>query len=170
MHIVCTKIVLFLKYHAWLHNAFIAKLKFLRASDEETLQGVWETTRLGRLKVVGCNVTYDSMKSKSFLLKRTHDDRIALGDCRTRISPSDKPVQLHWKRAHPTSSQSDAIILAKCAHDRTSRVQQSDAHLDQHPQKRKKREEIVAVRSSSFVESQLYMLAHAQYTIQANSD
>ena len=32
-------------------------------------------------------------------------------------------------------------------------MQQSDAHLDQHPQKRKKREEIVAVRSSSFVES-----------------
>ena len=110
------------------------------------------------------------MESKSFLLKRTHDDRIALGDCRTRISPSDKPVQLHWKRAHPTSSQSDAIILAKCAHDRTSRVQQSDAHLDQHPQKRKKHEEIVAVRSSPFVESQLYMLTHAQYTIQANSD
>ena len=33
------------------------------------------------------------------------------------------------------------------------RVQQSDAHLDQHPQKRKKREEIVAARSSSFVQS-----------------
>ena len=112
-----------------------------------------ETTKIGKLKVVGCNVTYDSMKSKSFLLKRTHDDRIALGHWRTNIGPHAKPVQLHWKRARPTSSQSDAIILARCTHERTSRVQQSDAHLDQQPQKHQKREEIVAVGCSSFVES-----------------
>ena len=132
----------------------MAKLKVLRASDKETLLGAWEATGLGRLEVVGCNVTYDSMTSKSFLLERTHDDdRIALGDWRTSIGPHAKPLQLHWKRAHPTSSQSDAIVWVRCAHDKTSRVQQSDAHLDRQPQKRQKREEIAAAGSSSFMES-----------------
>ena len=105
------------------------------------------------LQVVRCNVTFDSMTSKSFLLKRTHDDEIALGDWRTSIGPNAKPVQLHWKRAYATSNQSDAIAWTRNAHDRTSWVQQSDALQDRQPQKRQKGEKIAAVGSSSSVES-----------------
>ena len=137
----------------------MAKLKILRASDKKALQGVWEATGLGKLEglgmleVVRCNVTFDSETSKSFLLKRMHDDETALGDWRTSIGPHAKPMQLHWKRADDTSNQSNAIVWARCAHDRTSQVQQSDALLDRQPQKRQRREKIAAVGSSSFVES-----------------
>ena len=109
--------------------------------DRLAIQGRWKATGLGLLTVKGSIVKYDTLGKKQFQLKRTSDNRLALGDWRAHMESGAWTEHIQWS-CHGCSN----IVWQKLENRKRTH---SSSQRQQSPRAKVKKQK-VCVNTSSF--------------------